>query len=131
MDPTWSVFGQACAYKLESIIAITKRVQVQVFPRSLPPHIFLTTDYAPLQAPNQFYHLSQVRCTNLLVAVWYYFNDIYPPTHNGHRPLDPPNWWTQLWNWNTHDQHTHDENEATGAGDVQGELAAAAAPDIR
>jgi Derlin-2/3 len=30
-------------------------------------------------------------------TVWYYFNDIYPPTQNGHRPLDPPDWWMRLW----------------------------------
>jgi len=30
-------------------------------------------------------------------AVWYYFNDIYPPTHNGHKPLDPPGWWIRIW----------------------------------
>ncbi len=29
--------------------------------------------------------------------VWYYFNDIYPPTHNDHRPLDPPALWMRLW----------------------------------
>jgi Derlin-2/3 len=33
----------------------------------------------------------------LTEAVWYYFNDIYPPTHSGHRPLDPPSWWMRIW----------------------------------
>jgi len=32
----------------------------------------------------------------LTVAVWYYFNDIYPPLHNNHSPLDPPAWWIRL-----------------------------------
>jgi Derlin-2/3 len=30
------------------------------------------------------------------VTVWYYFNDIYPPLHEGHSPLDPPSWWVRL-----------------------------------
>ncbi|KAI5365460.1 Putative derlin, Rhomboid-like superfamily [Septoria linicola] len=29
--------------------------------------------------------------------VVYFFNDIYPSTHNGHRPLDPPQWWISLF----------------------------------
>lgn len=29
--------------------------------------------------------------------VWYFFTDVYPPLHNGHRPLDPPNWWRRLF----------------------------------
>jgi Derlin-2/3 len=31
------------------------------------------------------------------MIVWYYFNDIYPPVHGGHRPLNPPSWWIRLW----------------------------------
>ena len=30
-------------------------------------------------------------------TVWYYFNDIFPPLHNGHSPLDPPAWWIRLF----------------------------------
>jgi Derlin-2/3 len=33
----------------------------------------------------------------LTVAVWYFFNDVYPPLHNGHTPLDPPAWWIHLF----------------------------------
>jgi len=29
--------------------------------------------------------------------VWYFFNDIYPRTHSGYRPLDPPRWWIGLF----------------------------------
>lgn len=32
----------------------------------------------------------------LTFPVWYYFNDIYPPLHEGHSPLDPPSWWIRL-----------------------------------
>ncbi|KAF2861880.1 putative ER-associated proteolytic system protein Der1 [Piedraia hortae CBS 480.64] len=28
--------------------------------------------------------------------VCYFFNDIYPATHGGYRPLDPPQWWIRL-----------------------------------
>lgn len=30
-------------------------------------------------------------------VVWYFFNDIYPSTHNGYRPMDPPGWWIRLF----------------------------------
>jgi len=30
-------------------------------------------------------------------TVWYFFNDIYPDTHNNSRPMDPPNWWRRLF----------------------------------
>ncbi|KFH43105.1 Derlin-like protein [Hapsidospora chrysogenum ATCC 11550] len=29
--------------------------------------------------------------------VWYFFTDVYPPLHNGSRPLDPPRWWRRLF----------------------------------
>lgn len=29
--------------------------------------------------------------------VWYFFNDVYPTLHGGHRPLDPPGWWHRLF----------------------------------
>lgn len=29
--------------------------------------------------------------------VWYFFNDVYPPLHNGSRPLDPPGWWRRIF----------------------------------
>lgn len=29
--------------------------------------------------------------------VWYFFTDVYPPLHNGYKPLDPPNWWRRLF----------------------------------
>jgi Derlin-2/3 len=34
------------------------------------------------------------------VAVWYFFGEIYPSTHSGHRPLDPPQWWCNLFERN-------------------------------
>jgi hypothetical protein len=38
-----------------------------------------------------------VMWARLTVAVWYFFNDVYPPLHNGHSPLDPPAWWIHLF----------------------------------
>lgn len=67
-------------------------------------------------------------CGVVVGHVLYYFNDLYPPTHNGKRPLDPPNWWIQLWNWNGQNQ---DETADTGMNDVQRDLVAAAAADVR
>ncbi|KAJ6782901.1 hypothetical protein PWT90_04890 [Aphanocladium album] len=29
--------------------------------------------------------------------IWYFFSDVYPPLHNGSRPLDPPAWWCRLF----------------------------------
>lgn len=29
--------------------------------------------------------------------IWYFFSDVYPPLHNGSRPLDPPGWWRRLF----------------------------------
>lgn len=37
-----------------------------------------------------------LRFRKLIPLVWYYFNDIYPPLHRGHSPLDPPSWWIRL-----------------------------------
>ncbi|KAL6704586.1 hypothetical protein ACN47E_008096 [Coniothyrium glycines] len=35
-------------------------------------------------------------CGIVVGHIWYYFNDIYPPLHNNHSPLDPPAWWIRL-----------------------------------
>lgn len=29
--------------------------------------------------------------------IWYFFSDVYPPLHNGSRPLDPPFWWRRIF----------------------------------
>ena len=62
-------------------------------------------------------------CGVVVGHCWYYFNDIYPPTHGGSRPLDPPSWWMRLW-----EPGVQQEGDNTGAADVQGDFAAAAAP---
>jgi len=65
-------------------------------------------------------------CGVVVGHVWYYFNDIYPPTHNGHRPFDPPQWWVNLW-----ERQPVIDQPDTGAADVQGDFVAAAAPVVQ
>lgn len=36
-------------------------------------------------------------CGIVVGHIWYFFNDIYPSTHNGYRPMDPPGWWLRLF----------------------------------
>ncbi|KAF3042112.1 hypothetical protein E8E12_003625 [Didymella heteroderae] len=36
-------------------------------------------------------------CGIVVGHIWYYFNDIFPPLHNGRSPLDPPAWWIRLF----------------------------------
>jgi Derlin-2/3 len=65
-------------------------------------------------------------CGVVVGHCWYYFNDIYPPTHNGARPFDPPGWWVRLWE--PQQVEAAQEAENTGVAEVQGDFAAAAAP---
>lgn len=66
-------------------------------------------------------------CGVVVGHVWYFFNDVYPSLHGGHRPLDPPGWWMRFF------------DSGAGAGDARGtdtanfnrDLAAAAAPEVR
>ncbi|GAB1733512.1 putative membrane protein [Hortaea werneckii] len=36
-------------------------------------------------------------CGIIVGHIWYFLNDIYPSTHDGHRPMDPPQWWIRLF----------------------------------
>jgi len=54
--------------------------------------------------------------------VWYFFSDVYPSLHNGQRPLDPPQFWRNLFERAPPD---------TGAAPINNEIAAAAAPEVR
>ena len=58
----------------------------------------------------------------LLVLVWYFFSDVYPSLHGGQRPLDPPQFWRNLFERPPAD---------TGAAPINNEIAAAAAPEVR
>lgn len=59
-------------------------------------------------------------CGVVVGHIWYFFNDIYPPLHGGHRPLNPPMWWRRLF----------DSQAGTGT-DANRDFAAAAAPEVR
>ena len=56
------------------------------------------------------------------VIVWYFFSDVYPSLHGGQRPLDPPQFWRNLFERPQAD---------TGAAPIDNEIAAAAAPEVR
>ena len=57
-----------------------------------------------------------------LFLVWYFFSDVYPSLHGGQRPLDPPQFWRNLFERPQAD---------TGAAPIDNEIAAAAAPEVR
>lgn len=56
--------------------------------------------------------------------VWYFFNDVYPPMNNGHRPLDPPSWWVRIW-------EGRPATEETAAEPIDRDIAAVPAPELR
>ncbi|CAI7632579.1 unnamed protein product [Penicillium manginii] len=69
-------------------------------------------------------------CGVVVGHVWYFFNDVYPTLHGGHRPFDPPRWWRRLFERNL----DADERERPGPTDAavnQDFAAAAAAPEVR
>lgn len=37
----------------------------------------------------------------LVGHVWYFFEDVFPPLHNGYRPFDPPRWWKAMFDGGT------------------------------
>ena len=60
--------------------------------------------------------------TDFPILVWYFFSDVYPSLHGGQRPLDPPQFWRNLFERPQAD---------TGAAPINNEIAAAAAPEVR
>lgn len=66
-------------------------------------------------------------CGVVVGHIWYFFNDVYPSLHGGHRPFDPPMWWLRLFD----PQARAEENQGTNAANVNQEFAAAAAPEVR
>lgn len=71
-------------------------------------------------------------CGVVVGHVWYFFTDVYPSLHGGHRPLDPPAWWRRLFE-GTPREPARDQDEATDtqADNVNRDFAAAAAPEVR
>ncbi len=74
---------------------------------------YAVTSIAKSQMTDQSHHV-----------VWYFFSDVYPPLHDGHRPLDPPAWWTRLFEG----RPAPVESEPTP---VNNDFAAAGAPEVR
>jgi len=56
--------------------------------------------------------------------VWYFFSDVYPPLHNGHRPFDPPMFWVRLF-------EGQPRVETADAINNDIAMAAAPAPEVR
>ena len=56
--------------------------------------------------------------------VWYFFSDVYPPLHNGSRPLDPPMWFRRIFDGRTREETADEFNNEIAA-------AAAPAPEVR
>lgn len=55
--------------------------------------------------------------------VWYFFTDVYPPLHNGSRPLGPPSWWSHLFEGRLPDASANGVNHdimVAGVPDVGG-----------
>ncbi|KUL84590.1 hypothetical protein ZTR_08699 [Talaromyces verruculosus] len=75
-------------------------------------------------------------CGVIVGHVWYFFSDVYPSLHGGHRPLDPPGWWRRIFEGGSTRPTTNairDEREAddTHAAHINQDFAAAAAPEVR
>ncbi|KAI9718888.1 MAG: hypothetical protein M1812_003772 [Candelaria pacifica] len=64
-------------------------------------------------------------CGVVVGHIWYFFNDVYPPLHNGQRPLDPPMWWRRLF-----EGRPTQEGTDTDTVPINQDIAAAAAPDV-
>ena len=95
--------------------------------------LVFTAPYLPwvLMAFSLFMHGSIPRDEIMGVVVghvWYFFTDVYPPMHNGSRPLDPPMWWRRLFEGQPRDEPTEDaiNNDLMMAGRRDG-----AVPEIR
>jgi Derlin-2/3 len=66
-------------------------------------------------------------CGIVVGHIWYFFNDVYPSLHGGHRPLDPPRWWRRIFD----PRASAGEAQRTDADNVNRDFAAAAAPEVR
>ena len=54
--------------------------------------------------------------------IWYFFSDVYPPLHEGSRPLDPPRWWCRMFE--------RQPPPGSEADHINHEIAVAGAPDV-
>lgn len=75
-------------------------------------------------------------CGVIVGHVWYFFSDVYPSLHDGHRPLDPPRWWRRLFEGSSHNSRADNDNalpetDDTQAANINQDVAAVAAPEVR
>ncbi|KAK2739198.1 hypothetical protein FQN57_006641 [Myotisia sp. PD_48] len=66
-------------------------------------------------------------CGVVVGHIWYFFSDVYPSLYGGQRPLDPPRWWRRLFEGNI----PTEENPTDNAANINNDMAAAAAPEVR
>lgn len=66
-------------------------------------------------------------CGIVVGHIWYFFNDIYPTAHGGHRPLDPPQWWCSLFERNNLPPPETDVHAAA----INRDVAAPVVPEVR
>lgn len=66
-------------------------------------------------------------CGIVVGHIWYFFNDIYPTAHGGHRPLDPPQWWCGLFERNNLPPPETDVHAAA----INRDVAAPVVPEVR
>lgn len=93
--------------------------------------LVFTAPYLPwvLMAFSFFMHGSVPRDEIMGVIVghvWYFFNDVYPPLHNGSRPLDPPAWWRRLFEGRIMDAAPEGTNNDVMVADIRNAAPAAA-----
>lgn len=74
-------------------------------------------------------HINDLAGMLTYMTVWYFFNDIYPSTHGGYRPMDPPQWWIRLFERNALPEAP--ESDVAHAAAMGRDLGAPAVPDVR
>ncbi|KAJ6151079.1 hypothetical protein N7470_007673 [Penicillium chermesinum] len=127
-------FAWLMAYAMSSLLIISPLVYI--WARRNPDTrlsflglLVFTAPYLPwvLMGFTAFMHRTVPKdeiCGVVVGHIWYFFNDVYPSLHGGHRPLDPPQWWRRIF-------ESAPEARPTDATNVNQEFAAAAAPDVR
>lgn len=55
---------------------------------------------------------------------YYFFSDVFPPMHDGKRPLDPPNWWLRLFERRGAIQNNQEDVGAVGENNTDNNAAA-------
>lgn len=71
-------------------------------------------------------------CGIVVGHIYYYFNDLYPPMHGGSKPLDPPRWWTRMFERRQQVEEPSEPEDVRIAGrDFAANPDVAPAPEVR